>query len=123
MSKKQDLMDVERTIIAYFTVDEERSFNEADGPIDYLVRKAEKLEPSGIVLDDCAIADDDADDPQERFLVYLARVAYEHFGDADFGDEDDNPKERYMVYLARFAHEHIDDADIVPPSYQEWLHQ
>ena len=44
-------MDVERTIIAYFTVDEERSFNEADGPIDYLVREAEKLEPSDPTTD------------------------------------------------------------------------
>lgn len=72
---------MKRTILAYLTVDEDRAFKEADGPISYLEREAGWMEQSGIFLKDAAIVDDDADDPKERYLVYLARFAFDHLGD------------------------------------------
>lgn len=75
---------MERTILAYLTVDEDRAFEEMkDGPISYLEREAGWLEQSGIHLEDAAIVDDDAEDPKERYLVYLARFAFEHLSDGD----------------------------------------
>lgn len=74
----------QRTIIAYFTVDEDRAFDEfGDGPVSYLEHEAAWLEQSGIFLTDAAIADEDANDPREAYLVYLARFAFEHFADGD----------------------------------------
>lgn len=63
---------MERTILAYLTVDEDRAFKETDGPVSYV--------------------DEDAEDP----------------------------KERYLVYLARFAFEHLSDGNVTPLSYAEW---
>lgn len=84
---------MERTILAYLTVDEDRAFEEMDdGPISYLEREAGWMEQSGIRLEDAAIVDDDAEDP----------------------------KERYLVYLARFAFEHLSDGNVHPLSYEEW---
>lgn len=84
---------MERTVIAYLTIDDDRAFAEIDdGPIAYLEREAGWLEQSGIFLKDAAIADDDAEDP----------------------------KERYMVYLAKFAFDHLSDPDIHPMTYEEW---
>lgn len=74
---------MKRKILAYLTVDEGRAFKESDGPISYLEREAGCLEQSGIFLQDAAIVDDDADDPKERYLVYLSRFAFEHLGDGD----------------------------------------
>ena len=74
----------ERTVIAYFTVDEDRAIAElGDGPVSYLEHEAAWLEESGIFLTGAAIADEDADDPKEAYLVYLARFCFEHFGDSD----------------------------------------
>lgn len=70
----------ERTIIAYFTINDDRAFDEADGPIDYVEKKTKRLIKSGIRLDDACIADDDAAYPEERYLVYLARFAYDKLG-------------------------------------------
>lgn len=83
---------MERTILAYLTVDEDRAFEEADGPISYMEREAGWMEQSGIFLKDAAIVDDDAEDP----------------------------KERYMVYLARFAFDHMSNPDVRPMTYEEW---
>lgn len=74
---------MERTILAYLTVDEDRAFEEADDPISYLEREAGCLEQSGIHLEDAAIVDEDAEDPKERYLVYLASFAFEHLSDGD----------------------------------------
>lgn len=84
---------MERTVIAYLTIDDDRAFAEIDdGPIAYLEKEAGWLEQSGIFLKDAAIADDDAEDL----------------------------KERYMVYLARFAFDHMSNPDVRPMTYEEW---
>lgn len=84
---------MERTVIAYLTIDDDRAFAEIDdGPIAYLEKEAGWLEQSGIFLKDAAIADDDAEDP----------------------------KERYMVYLAQFAFDHMSNPDVRPMTYEEW---
>ena len=71
-----------RTVIAYFTVDEDRAFDEfGDGPAAYFIHEAGWLEQSGIFLTDVSIADADATDPKEAYLVYLARFAFDHFSD------------------------------------------
>ena len=73
-----------RTVIAYFTVDEDRAFDAfGDGPVSYMEHEAAWLEESGIFLTGAAIADEDADDPKEAYLVYLARFCFAHFGDSD----------------------------------------
>lgn len=70
-----------RQVIAYFTIDEDRAFDEmGDGPISYFERECGWLEQSGIYLKDAAIADTDADDYREVYLVYLARFAFENLG-------------------------------------------
>lgn len=75
---------MERTIIAYLKIDDDRTFEEiGDGPIAYLDREVIWLEQSGIFLTDAAIADDDAEDPKEAYLVYLARFAFDHLGDGN----------------------------------------
>ena len=67
----------ERTVIAYFEVDEDRAFDGfGDGPVPYLEHEA-------VCLTGAAIADEDADDPKEAYLVYLARFCFAHFGDSD----------------------------------------
>ena len=74
----------ERTVIAYFEVDEGRAFDGfGDGPVPYLEHEAVCLEKSGIFLTGAVIADEDADNPKEAYLVYLARFCFEHFGDSD----------------------------------------
>ena len=74
----------ERTVIAYFTVDEDRAIAElGDGPVSYMEHEAAWLEESGIFLTEAAIADEDAEDPKEAYLVYLARFCFEHFSDGD----------------------------------------
>lgn len=70
----------ERKVIAYLSVDNERAFDEAGGPIDYVEKKAKPLRRQGIYLEDACIADDDAEAPEERYLVYLARFAYDQLG-------------------------------------------
>ena len=73
-----------RTVIAYFTVDENRAFDAfGDGPVSYMEHEAAWLEESGIFLTGAAIADENAEDPKEAYLVYLARFCFEHFGDGD----------------------------------------
>ena len=74
----------ERTVIAYFTVDEDRAFAEiGDGTVSYMEHEAAWLEESGIFLTGAAIADENAEDPKEAYLVYLARFCFEHFSDGD----------------------------------------
>ena len=73
-----------RTVIAYFTVDEDRAFDAfGDGPVSYMEHEAAWLEESGIFLTGAALADENAEDPKEAYLVYLARFCFEHFGDGD----------------------------------------
>ena len=49
----------ERTVIAYFEVDEDRAFDGfGDGPVPYLEHEAVCLEKSGIFLAGAAIADE-----------------------------------------------------------------
>lgn len=70
-----------RTVVVYFEVDEERAFTEInDGPIPYIEKKVEPLEQSGVKLMNAKIADDDADDPEEAYLVYLLRYAFDNIG-------------------------------------------
>ena len=69
-----------RTVIAYLSVDNERAFDETDGPIDYVEKEAKPLRKQGIYLEDSCIADDDAEAPEERYLVYLAWFAFEQLG-------------------------------------------
>ena len=45
-----------RTVIAYLSIDEDRTFDETDGPIDYVEKKTKGLVKSGIRLDDACIA-------------------------------------------------------------------
>ena len=74
----------ERTVIAYFEVDEDRAFDGfGDGPVPYLEHEAVCPEKGGIFLTGAAIADENAEDPKEAYLVYLARFCFEHFGDGD----------------------------------------
>lgn len=70
----------ERKVIAYLTIDDDRAFDKADGPIDYVEKKVKNLNKSGIYLESACIADDDAEAPEERYLVYLARFAYDQLG-------------------------------------------
>lgn len=65
-----------RTVIAYLSVDNERAFDEADGPIDYVEKKAKSLRKQGIYLDDACIADDDAAYPEERYLRLSHQVCF-----------------------------------------------
>ena len=47
---------MERTIIAYLKVDDNRAFQEiGDGPIAYLVKEFAQLEQRGILLQPCQI--------------------------------------------------------------------
>lgn len=62
---------MDRTILAYLTVDEDRAFEEADGPLPYLEREAGWMEQSGIHLDDAAIVDDDAEDRRNGIWFIL----------------------------------------------------
>ncbi|MFR5779107.1 MAG: hypothetical protein ACLUGH_12545 [Oscillospiraceae bacterium] len=72
---------MERTIIAYLKVDDNRAFQEiGDGPIAYLVKEFAQLEQRGILLQDAAIADADAAGPKEAYLVYLAKYAFDNLG-------------------------------------------
>lgn len=66
-----------RTVIAYLSIDEDRVFDKTDGPIDYVEKKTKGLVKNGIRLDDACIADEDAVAPEERYLVYLARFAFD----------------------------------------------
>lgn len=66
-----------RTVIAYRSIDEDRTFDETDAPIDYVEKKTKGLVKSGIRLDDACIADEDAVAPEERYLVYFARFAFD----------------------------------------------
>lgn len=66
-----------RTVIAYLSIDEDRVFDKTDGPIDYVEKKTKGLVKSGIRLDDACIADEGAEAPEERYLVYLARFAFD----------------------------------------------
>lgn len=75
---------MQRTIIAYIKVDEERAWRECnDGTIAYLEREFPILTGKRIFLRDATIADEDAENPRERYLVYLARFAFEHISEAD----------------------------------------
>ena len=67
---------MERTIIAYLKVDDNRAFQE----IAYLVKEFAQLEQRGILLQDAAIADADAAGPKEAYLVYLAKYAFDNLG-------------------------------------------
>ena len=51
--------------------------------IAYLEKESGWLAQSGIFITDAAIADADAADPKEAYLVYLARFAFEHLGDGN----------------------------------------
>ena len=64
---------MERTIIAYLKVDDNRAFQEiGDGPIAYLVKEFAQLEQRGILLQDAG--------PKEAYLVYLAKYAFDNLG-------------------------------------------
>ena len=61
----------ERTVIAYFEVDEDHAFDGfGDGPVPSLEHEAVCLEKSGIFLTGAAIADEDADDPAVVVALY-----------------------------------------------------
>lgn len=84
---------MKRTILAYLEIDDDLAFEKIDdGPIAYLEKESGWLAQSGIFITDAAIADADAADP----------------------------KEAYLVYLARFAFDHLNDGDISPMSYEKW---
>lgn len=73
-----------RTVVAFLKVSEERAFAEIDdGPVTFVEQKAKALERSSITLVDATIADDDADDPKEAYLVYLLRYAFDNLGSAE----------------------------------------
>ena len=75
---------MKRTILAYLEIDDDLAFEKIDdGPIVYLEKESGWLAQSGIFITDAAIADADAADPKEAYLVYLARFAFEHLGDGD----------------------------------------
>ena len=75
---------MKRTILAYLETDDDLAFEKIDdGPIAYLEKESSWLTQSGIFITDAAIADADAADPKEAYLVYLARFAFEHLGDGD----------------------------------------
>ena len=72
---------MKRTIIAYLKVDDDRAFEEiGDGPIAYLTKELSPLKQRGILLQDAAIADADAIEPKEAYLVYLAKYAFDNLG-------------------------------------------
>lgn len=76
---------MKRTILAYLEIDDDLAFEKIDdGPIAYLEKESGWLAQSGIFITDAAIADADAADPKEAYLVYLARFAFEHLGDGTF---------------------------------------
>ena len=73
---------MKRTILAYLEIDDDLAFEKIDdGPIAYLEKESGWLAQSGIFITDAAIADADAADPKEAYLVYLARFAFDHLGD------------------------------------------
>ena len=75
---------MKRTILAYLEIDDDLAFEKIDdGPIAYLEKESGWLAQSGIFITDAAIADADAADPKEAYLVYLARFAFEHLGDGN----------------------------------------
>lgn len=75
---------MKRTILAYLEIDDDLAFERIDdGPIAYLEKESGWLAQSGIFITDAAIADADAADPKEAYLVYLARFAFDHLGDGN----------------------------------------
>ena len=75
---------MKRTILAYLEIDDDLAFEKIDdGPIAYLEKESGWLAQSGIFITDAAIADANAADPKEAYLVYLARFAFEHLGDGN----------------------------------------
>ena len=73
---------MKRMILAYLEIDDDLAFEKIDdGPIAYLEKESGWLAQSGIFITDAAIADADAADPKEAYLVYLARFAFDHLGD------------------------------------------
>lgn len=76
---------MKRKVFAVIDVDDEMAFTQInDGPVAYLEKEFERLEQSGISLDGCFVADEDADSPWERYTIYLAQFAFDHvFDDCD----------------------------------------
>lgn len=73
---------MKRRIFAIVEVDDERAFAEIDdGPVAYLEKEFGWLEQSGISLKECFVVDEDAEDPWERYIGYLAQFAFDHSGD------------------------------------------
>ena len=62
----------ERTVIAYFEVDEDHAFDGfGDGPVPSLEHEAVCLEKSGIFLTGAAIADDWGAGKKDRMMKHL----------------------------------------------------
>ena len=72
MKSGRSIQDVSREIL-----------RQQEAKADYLERESGWLAQSGIFITDAAIADADAADPKEAYLVYLARFAFEHLGDGN----------------------------------------
>ena len=83
---------MERIIIASIEVDDDRAIEEDRGTIDYFENEMGWVGESGILVQNCMIADDD--------------------------DEDDFA--RYRNYVALWALE-MPDEGTSPLSYEEWL--
>jgi hypothetical protein len=64
-----------RTIVAIIEVDNERAFEESDGPIDYLEREFGWLEQSGIFLANARVLDDD--DPYDAKAIAATETIFE----------------------------------------------
>lgn len=75
---------MERIVIAMLRVDDDTAFSSIDdGPISYLEQKFERLQPSGIFLDDAFIADDDECDVWKAYINYLVNWAFDYYSEED----------------------------------------
>ena len=102
---------MKRTILAYLEIDDDLAFEKIDdGPIAYLEKESGWLAQSGIFITDAAIADADAADPKEAYLVYLARFAFEHLGDGDISPMS------YEKWRSKYLGTSPVDANSKPPA-------
>lgn len=70
-----------RRVFAVIEVNDDRAVAEDKGTGEYLERELERLQQSGITLEQWLIADDDDIERWARYINYLIEWAFYHSGD------------------------------------------
>ena len=64
-----------RTVIALLEIDDDRAFDEGVGTLDYLEREFDLFKPSGVLIENARILDDD--DEYDAKAIELANQIFE----------------------------------------------